>query len=80
MIGGVEPQVTKPAADTGVSHRSDYTGAAALQDGLPKAEWLPADRGYDADWSRDALKDKRINPRLPGRKSREKPVRRDKRR
>lgn len=27
---------------------SDYTGAAALLDGLPKAQWLLGDRGYDA--------------------------------
>ena len=27
---------------------SDYTGAAALLGGLPKAEWLLADRGYRA--------------------------------
>ena len=26
---------------------SDYTGAAALMNGLPEAEWLLADRGYD---------------------------------
>src|SRR5436190_1818126 len=37
---------------------SDYTGAAALLGSLPPAEWLLADRGYDADWFRDALKDK----------------------
>ena len=37
---------------------SDYSGAAALLSSLPKAEWLPADRGYDADWFRDALKDR----------------------
>jgi len=30
---------------------SDYTGPAALLDSLPKAEWLLADRGYDADCS-----------------------------
>ena len=29
---------------------SDYTGAAALLRSLPKAEWLFADRGHDADW------------------------------
>ena len=34
---------------------SDYTGAAALLDDLPKAQWMLADRGYDADWYRDAL-------------------------
>jgi hypothetical protein len=34
---------------------SGYTGAAALLDELPKAQWLLADRGYDAGWFRDAL-------------------------
>ncbi len=33
---------------------SGYTGAAALLDSLPPAEWLLADRGYDANWFRDA--------------------------
>jgi transposase len=59
---------------------SDYTGAAALLGSLPAAEWLIADRGYDADWFRDALKDKGIRPCIPGRKSRGKAVRYDKRR
>ncbi len=59
---------------------SDYTGAAALLDSLPKADWLLANRGYDADWFRDALKDKGIKPSIPGRKSRGKPIKHDKRR
>ncbi len=59
---------------------SDYTGAAALLDSLPKAQWLLADRGYDADWFRDALREKGIKPCIPGRKSRTKPVKYDKRR
>jgi transposase len=59
---------------------SDYTGAAALLDSLPKADWLLADRGYDAGWFRDALKDKGIKPCIPGRKFRGKPVKHDKRR
>src|SRR3546814_12360366 len=37
---------------------SDYTGAAALLDDLPKAQWLLGDRGYDADWFREALEAK----------------------
>lgn len=41
---------------------SDYTGAAALLDDLPKAQWLLGDRGYDADWFRDALQAKGIQP------------------
>ncbi len=59
---------------------SDYTGAAALLNGLPAADWLIADRGHDADWFRNALKDKGIRACIPGRKSRGKPVRYDKRR
>ena len=59
---------------------SDYTGAAALIGSLPAAEWLIADRGYDADWFREALKDKGIRPCIPGRKSRGKAVRYDRRR
>ena len=59
---------------------SDYTGAAALLGSLPAAERLIADRGCDADWFRDALKDKGIRPCIPGRKSRGKTVRHDKRR
>ena len=47
---------------------------------LPKAEWLLADRGYDADWFREALKDKGIKACIPGRKSRAEPVKHDKRR
>ena len=38
-----------------------------------------ADRGYDVDWFRDALKDKGMRPCIPGRKTRDKPVRYDKR-
>ena len=59
---------------------SDYTGAAALLDELPKAQWLLGDRGYDADWFRDALHAKGIQPCIPGRKSRLDPIRYDKRR
>ena len=59
---------------------SDYTGAAALLSNLPEAEWLLADRGYDADWYREALQNKGIKPCIPGRKSRGKPVKYDKRR
>ncbi|BAU38479.1 transposase [Acetobacter pasteurianus NBRC 101655] len=58
---------------------SDYTGAAALLDSLPMAQWMLADRGYDADWFRDALEEKGIRPCIPGRRSRGKPVKYDKR-
>lgn len=59
---------------------NDYTGALALLGSLPKADWLLADRGYDADWFREALADKGIKPCIPGRKSRERPIKHDKRR
>jgi transposase len=59
---------------------SDYTGAAALLDSLPKAQWLLGDRGYDADWFREALQAKGITPCIPGRKSRIEHIKYDKRR
>jgi transposase len=59
---------------------SDYIGAAALLDELPKAQWLLADRGYDADWFREAFEEKGIKPCIPGRKSRNTPIKYDKRR
>jgi transposase len=45
-----------------------------------KVGWLLADRGYDADWLRQALKDKGLRARVPGRKQRTKAVKHDKRR
>jgi transposase len=59
---------------------SDYIGAAALLDELPKAQWLLGDRGYDADWFREALQEKGIKPCIPGRTSRNEPIKYDKRR
>ena len=59
---------------------SDYTGALALLSSLPQAEWLLADRGYDADWFREALRDKGIRACIPGRRSREILIKHDKRR
>jgi transposase len=59
---------------------SDYTCAAALLNSLPPAQWLLADRGYDADWFREGLQNKSIKRCIPGRKSRTKPVKYDKRR
>lgn len=50
--------------------RSDYKGAEQLLDRLPKAKEMIADRGYDADWFRQALKDKGITPCIPSKKNR----------
>ncbi|SDH86127.1 Transposase [Nitrosomonas sp. Nm132] len=49
---------------------SDYKGAALLLRALPKAKELLADRGYDADWFRVALKIKSIAPCIPSKKNR----------
>ncbi len=59
---------------------SDYTGAAALLDSLPRAQCLLGDRGYDADGFRDALQARGITPCIPGHKTRTEPIRYDKRR
>ncbi len=49
---------------------SDYIGAPVLLSSLPQAQVLLADRGYDADWFRDALADRGIIPCIPARKGR----------
>jgi transposase len=42
--------------------------------GFPNAETLLAGRGYDADWFRNALKDRRIAPCIPSRRGRKVPI------
>jgi len=51
-----------------------------LLKGLPQVDWLLGDRGYDADWFREELKDKGIRACIPGRKQRKVIVKYDKRR
>ena len=51
------------------SQVSDYTGARAMVSGLPPADWLLGDRGYDADWFREVIVDIGITPCIPGRNS-----------
>ena len=59
---------------------SDCIGARALLSSLPDVDWLLGDRGYDADWFREALQDKGIRACIPGRKQRKTTVRYDKHR
>ncbi|SFJ25593.1 putative transposase [Bosea sp. OK403] len=44
---------------------SDYKGAALMIDALPKAKTLLGDKGYDADWFRQALTERGITPCIP---------------
>lgn len=59
---------------------SDDTSAVAFLDSPPKADWILADRGYDADGFWEALKDKGMKVCIPGRKNRERPIKHDGRR
>ncbi len=54
--------------------RSDYTGARAMMSDLPSAKYMLADRGYDADWFRNGLEEKKITPCIPSRKNRKEPI------
>ena len=49
---------------------SDYIGARALLSSIPQAGALLADRGYDADWFRNALIKLGISPCIPSRAGR----------
>ena len=59
---------------------SDYIGARALLSSLPDVDWLLGDRGYDADWFREALQHRGIRACIPGRKQRKASIKYDKRR
>ena len=56
---------------------SDARCALALLDALPPAKTLLADKGYDADWFREALEDKGIAACIPARRGRTNPARHD---
>ncbi|HKK96909.1 MAG TPA: IS5 family transposase [Marivita sp.] len=58
---------------------SDYIGAQALLSGLANVKWLLGDRGYDADWFREAFKDKGIRACIRGRRQCKTTVKYDKR-
>lgn len=53
---------------------SDYKGAAQMFEAFPKAKTLLADKGYDADWFRDALAERKITACIPSRANRKVPI------
>ena len=53
---------------------SDYKGAALMFDALPRAKVLLGDKGYDADWFRQALIERGITPCIPSRANRKIPI------
>jgi transposase len=56
---------------------SDYKGAALMLPALPKAEELLGDKGYDADWFRQALAERGITACIPSKSNRKKPIEHD---
>ncbi len=57
---------------------SDYKGAARMIEALPPTNAMLADRGYDADWFRNALLARGIAPCIPSRANRKEPIPHDK--
>jgi transposase len=49
---------------------SDYKGAALMIDAFPKAKALLGDKGYDADWFRQALSKRGIAACIPSKANR----------
>ena len=49
---------------------SDFGGAALMIDAFPKARSLLGDKGYDADWFREALADREIEACIPSKSNR----------
>ncbi len=53
---------------------SDYKGAALMIAALPKAKALLGDRGYDANWFRQAVTAGGIAPCIPSKLNRKVPI------
>jgi transposase len=53
---------------------SDYKGAALMLNSLPRAKELLGDKGYDADWFRQALAERGITACIPSKSNRRKPI------
>ena len=53
---------------------SDFKGAALMFDDLPPAKALFGDKGYDADWFRDALAKRGIEAYIPSKSNRKEPI------
>jgi hypothetical protein len=49
---------------------SDFKGAALMLPALPGARELLADKGYDADWFREALANRKIAACIPSKSTR----------
>jgi transposase len=49
---------------------SDFGGAARMIDAFPKAKALLGDKGYDADWFREALVERNIEACIPSKSNR----------
>jgi transposase len=56
---------------------SDYKGAALMLDALPRAKAMLGDKGYDADWFRNALIKRGIVPCIPSKANRKIPIAHD---
>jgi transposase len=56
---------------------SDYKGAALMIDALPPAKQLRGDKGYDANWFRQALAARGITACIPSKSNRAKPIEHD---
>ncbi len=57
---------------------SDDKGAALMLDAIPRAKILLANRGYDADWLREALAKRGTTACIPSKSNRKIPILHDK--
>jgi transposase len=56
---------------------NDFKGAASMLAALPRARELLADKGYDADWFRQALAERGITACIPSKSNRKIPIEHD---
>ena len=53
---------------------SDFKGAAIMAEKIPQADVLIADKGYDADWFREELRQRKIDVCIPPKSNRKRHI------
>jgi transposase len=69
-----QPKDKIAPSNAGTKH---LEGAALMLTALPKAKELLGDKGYDADWFRQALAERGITACIPSKSNRKKPIEHD---
>ena len=71
---GLELQTSRGLRRQRSTQMSDFKARALMLPAMPGAKELLADKGYDADWFREALANRKIAACIPSKSNRKAPI------